>query len=112
MTESTLSKAQFVQRVDSLLAGRDSVVVEAGKLTDFPWGSLCFERHDALQLKFKHDAGEKLLSLPYEEFFVDEGYVPNSLEDACVSPGERILIKKKYPGYDGSIEFQKAAQES
>lgn len=112
MTESTLSKAQFVQRVESLLAGRDCVVVEAGKLTDFPWGSLCFERHDALQLKFRHESSEEVLSLPYEEFFVDEGYVPNSLEDACISPGERILIKKKYPGHDGPIEFQKAAQGS
>ncbi|UUF01133.1 hypothetical protein [Xanthomonas hortorum] len=50
-----------------------------------------------------------MLPLPYEEFFVDEAHVANSLEDSCVTPSDHILIKKKYSGYQGPIEFQKAA---
>jgi hypothetical protein len=110
MTESKFSKEQFSKNITDLLAGKDQVVVEAGKLTDFPWARLCFERDDSLLLKFDRDGTESVLLLPYEEFFVDEGYVEHSLEDACLAPGDLILIKKKYPGYQGPIEFQKAAQ--
>jgi hypothetical protein len=86
-------------------------VVQASALTDFGWQSLCFERDDTLLLRFKGtDAGDQVLSLPYEEFFVDEGHVAGSLEDECVAPGDRILVRKKYPGYEGPIEFQKVPQ--
>ncbi|MEQ7909051.1 hypothetical protein ABQY63_22055 [Xanthomonas hortorum pv. pelargonii] len=91
------------------LAGKDSVVVEAGKLSDFPWKTLCFERDDSLLLKFDRGGETSVLPLPYEEFFVDEAHVANSLEDSCVTPSDHILIKKKYSGYQGPIEFQKAA---
>ncbi|MCC4599308.1 hypothetical protein GGR79_000402 [Xanthomonas arboricola] len=110
MTEPPISKEQFSEHVVKLLAGKDSAVVEAGKLTDFPWKTLCFERDDSLLLKFDRDGETSVLPLPYEEFFVDEAHVSNSLEDSCVTPSDRILIKKKYPGYQGPIEFQKAAQ--
>ncbi|MET0290057.1 MAG: hypothetical protein ABW178_10565 [Pseudoxanthomonas sp.] len=108
MTESNVTKAQFSKQVNDLLAGQDSVVVEASRLTSFPWKTLCFERDDDLLLKFDHDGSETRLALPYEEFFVDEGHVAHSLEDACLAPADRILIKQKYPGYQGPIEFQKA----
>lgn len=100
----------LASKVDALLAGKDAAVVPAASLVDFTFDTLCFERHDTLLLKFRQGASEQVLSLPYEQFFVDEGYVANSLEDACVAPGDRILVKKKYPGYQGPIEFQKAAQ--
>ncbi|MCW0400478.1 hypothetical protein NB688_003211 [Xanthomonas sacchari] len=110
MTDPHISQAQFAQRVEALLGGRDNVVVTASQLTDFPWASLCFARDDSLRLTFKQDAGEQTLSLPYEQFFVDEAHVPQSLEDICVKPGERILIRKKYPGYAGPVEFLKPAE--
>ncbi|PPT92740.1 hypothetical protein XthCFBP4691_02725 [Xanthomonas theicola] len=92
----------------TLLGGRDAVEVPASALTTFPWQRLCSERDDALLLKFTVDGDERVLSLPYEEFFVDEGHVDNSLEDACVGSGDRILVRKKYPGYSGPVEFQKS----
>lgn len=110
MSDASVSKDAFARRIDALLAGRDSAVVEASALTDFGWKSLCFERDDTLLLRFKGSDGEQVLSLPYEEFFVDEGHVAGSLEDECVAPGDRILVRKKYPGYRGPIEFQKASQ--
>lgn len=110
MTEPALSKTQFSRHVAELLAGRDQTVIEAGKLTEFSWKTLCFERDDQLLLKFSRDEGESVLALPYEEFFVDEGYVANSLESVCVRPDEWIVIRKKYPVYQGPIEFQKVAQ--
>lgn len=110
MTQSTLTKQQFSERVETLLAKQDSVVVPAARLTDFAFDSLCFERDDALLLKFRKPGSENVLSLPYEEFFVDEGHVAGSLEDSCLSPGDSLLIKRKYPGYTGPIEFQKAPQ--
>ncbi|UXA51829.1 hypothetical protein M0D46_05140 [Xanthomonas prunicola] len=94
----------------TLLAGKDSAVIEAGKLTDFPWKTLCFERDESLLLKFDRDGETSMPPLPYEEFSVDEAHVSNSLEDSCVTPSDRILIKKKSPDYQGPIEFQKAAQ--
>lgn len=109
-TETPLSPDAFAAHVESLLDGHDSVEVTASSLTDFPWQLLCFERHDALRLRFQAAGGDRLLSLPYERFFVDEGHVANSLEDECISPGDRIVVKKKYPGYEGPIEFQKATQ--
>lgn len=110
MTEPPISKKQFSEHVVTLLAGKDSAVVEAGKLTDFPWKTLCFERDDSLLLKFDRDGGTSVLPLPYEEFFVDEAHVSNSLEDSCVTPSDRILIKKKSPGYQGPVEFQRVAR--
>ncbi len=110
MTTTPLSKEQFTRRVEVLLSGHDSVVVEARALTEFSWETLCFERSEALQLKFKRTESEEVLLLPYEEFYVDEGHVPHSLEDACVLPNERILVRKKYPGYQGPIEFQRVDQ--
>lgn len=111
MTDAAVSKDTFARKIDALLAGKDSAVVQASALTDFGWQSLCFERDDTLLLRFKGtDAGDRLLSLPYEEFFVDEGHVAGSLEDECVAPGDRIVVRKKYPGYQGPIEFQKAPQ--
>lgn len=110
MTETPISKATFSRTVHSLLASRDSAVVDASALTDFDWESLCFSRDDALLLRFKTAASERTLSLPYTEFFVDEGFVAGSLEDECLKPNDRILIRKKYPGHEGPIEFQKAPQ--
>lgn len=108
MANAPVSKDAFARQIDALLAGKDAVVVPASALTDFAWDTLCFERDDTLRLRFKDKTSERVMSLPYEEFFVDEGYVANSLEDACIAPGDRILIKKKYPGYEGPVEFQKA----
>ncbi len=110
MTEPPISKKQFSEHVVALLASKDSAVVEAGKLTDFPWKTLCFERDDNLLLKFDRGGETFVLRLPYEEFFVDEAYAGNSLEDSCVAPSDHILIKKKYPGYQGPIGFQRVAQ--
>ena len=90
VTEAPISQKQFSDHVATLLAGKDSAVVEAGKLTEFPWK-------------------RSVLQLPHETFFVDEGQVEHSLEDRCVTPAEHILLKKKYPGDHGPIEFQKAA---
>jgi hypothetical protein len=110
MTKSTFTKQQLSERVEALLSKQDSVVVEAAKLTDFAFESVCFERDDSLLLKFKKAGSEDVLALPYEEFFVDEGYVAGSLEDTCLSSHDRLLIKRKYPGDAGPIEFQKAPQ--
>ncbi len=112
MTPSNMSRQQLSERVESLLSGQDSVVVQATKLVDFPFESVCFERDDSLLLKFRTSASasEDVLALPYEEFFVDEGHVAGSLEDACLAPVDPLLIKRKYPGYEGPFEFQKAPQ--
>lgn len=110
MAQTPLSQDAFARKVDTLLAGQDSAVVPASSLVDLAFDSLCFERHDTLLLKFTGGAAEQVLSLPYERFFVNESYVANSLEDACVASADRILVKKKYPGYQGPIEFQKAAR--
>nr|WP_076038276.1 hypothetical protein [Xanthomonas campestris] len=109
VTEAPISQKQFSDHVATLLAGKDSAVVEAGKLTDFQWATLCFERDDSLVLKFDQGGKKSVLRLPYEAFFVDEGHVEHSLEGGCVTPSDHILIKKKYSGDHGPIEFQKAA---
>ncbi|HZF98959.1 MAG TPA: hypothetical protein VEY92_12095 [Pseudoxanthomonas sp.] len=110
MTQSTFTKQQLSERIESLLSRQDSIIVEAAKLTDLTFETVCFERDDSLLLKFKASGAEDVLALPYEEFFVDEGHVAGSLENACLSPGDRLLIKRKYPGYAGPIEFQKVPQ--
>lgn len=109
VTEAPMAQKQVSDHVAMLLAGKDSAVVEAGKLTDFQWATLCFERDDSLVLKFDQGGKKSVLRLPYEAFFVDEGHVEHSLEGGCVTPSDHILIKKKYPGDHGPIEFQKAA---
>jgi hypothetical protein len=107
MADAPLSREQFASRIATLLEGRDAVEMPASALTAFPWQRLCFERGDALLLTFSADGKTRVLALPYTQFFVDEGHVPGSLEDACVAPGDRILVKKKYPGHAGPVEFQK-----
>ncbi|WP_355506879.1 hypothetical protein RZV16_03435 [Xanthomonas cannabis] len=111
-TDPPISEERFSMHVVALLAGKDSAVIEAGGLTDFAWKRLCFERDDRLLLKFDRGTETSVLPLPYEEFFVDESHVANSLQDSCVTPSDRILIKKKYPGAHGPVEFQKATHRS
>ena len=101
LTEESLS-----QRINDLLSEQDSVTVQAGRLTDFSWQKLCFRRDDVLSLEFQVDGTFHRVPLPYEAFFVDEGHVANSLEDACVTPSDLIVVRRKYPGYAGPVEFQ------
>ena len=103
LTEETLS-----QRVNGLLSGQDSVTVQAGRLTNFSWQKLCFRRDDVLRLEFQ--IGETLhpVPLPYEAFFVDEGHMADSLEDACVTPSDLIVVRRQYPGYAAPVAFQSA----
>lgn len=108
MADAPLSTEQFASRIATLLQGHDAVEVPASALTTFPWQRLCFERGDTLLLTFSVDGKTRLLALPYTQFFVDEGHVRGSLEDACVAPGDRILVKKKYPGHAGPVEFRKS----
>lgn len=109
VTEAPMAQKQFSDHVAMLLAGRDSAVVEAGKLTDFQWTTLCFERDDSLVLRFDQGRKRSVLQLPYEAFFVDEGQVEHSLEGGCVTPSEHILLKKKYPGDHGPIEVSEGS---
>jgi hypothetical protein len=106
MKNPLMTTESFSTRVDELLGGQSSVIVQAGRLTDFSWQKLCFRRHDQLSLEFEIDGLSRRVELPYEAFFVDEGHVPNSLEDACITPSELILVRRKYPGYSGPVEFQ------
>lgn len=108
MKTPLLTKEALSQRVQDLLDGQDAVTVQAGRLTDFSWQALCFHRDDVLNLEFQVDGKSHRVSLPYEEFFVDEGHVPNSLEDACLDPSQLIVLRRKYPGYPGPVEFQSA----
>lgn len=103
LTEETLS-----QRVNGLLSGQDAVSVQAGRLTDFSWQELCFRRDDVLRLEFQ--IGDTLHPVPlsYEAFFVDEGHVADSLEDACVTPSDLVVVRRKYPGYAAPVAFQSA----
>ena len=106
MKTPLLTKEVLSQRVQGLLGGQDAVTVQAGRLTDFPWQTLCFRRDEVLRLEFQIDGASHRVALPYEAFFVDEGYVANSLENACVTPAELIVVRRKYQGYDGPVEFQ------
>lgn len=108
MKNQLMTTESFSKRIDDLLGDQDSVTVQAGRLTDFPWQKLCFRRGDALNLEFEIDGTSRRVALPYEAFFVDEGHVPNSLEDACIPPSELIVVRRKYPGYSGPVEFQSA----
>lgn len=108
MKNPLLTTESLSTRVDELLGGQDSVTVQAGRLTDFPWQKLCFHRGDELNLEFDIDGASRRVAVPYEAFFVDEGHVPNSLENACIRPSELIVVRRKYPGSSGPVEFQSA----
>ena len=108
MQSPVLTTESLSTRVDELLDGQDSVTVQAGRLTDFPWQKLCFGRDDQLSLEFYIDGASRRVALPYEAFFVDEGHMPNSLENACIRPSELIVVRRKYPDYSGPVEFQSA----
>ncbi|MEB1362493.1 hypothetical protein VDP83_21670 [Xanthomonas campestris pv. campestris] len=86
MTEAPISQKQFSDHVATLLAGKDSAVVEAGKLTDFPWKTLCFERDDSLVLRFDQGGKRSVLQLPHETFFVDEGQVEHLSTPRKIDP--------------------------
>lgn len=96
LTWETLSR-----RVQELLGEHGAVAVQAGRLTDFSWQTLCFRRDDVLHLVFLVDGTRHRVALPYEEFFVDEGYVANSLEDICVTPTQTLVVRRKDPGHQG-----------
>lgn len=103
-----MTTESFSTRVDELLGDQHSVTLQAGRLTDFAWQKLCFRRDDQLNLEFEIDGAMRRVALPYEAFFVDEGHVANSLENTCIRPSELIVIRRKYPGYSGPVEFQSA----
>lgn len=108
MQSTVLTTESLSTRVDELLGGQHSVTLQAGRLTDFSWQKLCFRRDDQLSLEFGIDGISHRVALPYEAFFIDEGHLANSLEDACISPSELIVVRRKYPGYAGPVEFQSA----
>lgn len=95
----------FTQQVAKLLEGRESTVVDAGQLTDFAWEQLCFERDDDLQLKFSGAGADKVFHLRYEDYFVDEPYVEKSPAERCIGRQDKLVLKKKYPGYRDTVEF-------
>lgn len=95
----------FNSRVSGLLGDSDSVKIVASELTDFSWYSLCFQRGDLLELTFLSDGTEVEFKFSYEDYFVDEAYVKDSLDGKCISGQDHILIKRKYPGYSKTIEF-------
>lgn len=108
MTHEQVSPEEFARTVSELIGDANQVVVPASALTRSAWDTLCFERHERLHLRFIGNKHEDTLELPYESYFVDEAHVAGSLEDACVRPGERIVLRRKYPGFKGPVEFLKA----
>jgi hypothetical protein len=65
--DSSRSKEQSARQVDALLGRCDALEVPASALTAFPWQRLCFERDEALLLKFTVDGHERVLALPCNE---------------------------------------------
>lgn len=108
MTSTKDSERHFLQRIADTLAQQDTAVVKASDLTDFDWDTLCFERDKKLLLKFSSGGQETVFALPYETHYVAEPYVEKSLAERCVGREDRIVIRKKYPGYQDVIEFQQA----
>lgn len=104
----TPNSSNLSKHINQLLAEKDSTVIEAGKLTDFSWKQLCFERDEKLLLKFDADENEQVIALDYEQFFVTEPYVERSLAERCVNPTDLIEVRRKYPGYNDQIEFRLA----
>src|SRR5262249_1851590 len=72
------AQQSFPRQIAKLLEGRDSAVVDAAQLTDFDWQKLCFEREDALELKFSGGGADKVFRFGYEDYFVAEPYVERS----------------------------------
>lgn len=96
----------LTRRVDTLLGHQPSVQVPAARLAPFAWQQLCFQRGASLDLVFKQAGGRShTLSLPYEAFFVDEAYVPGSLDGQCLAPEDAVLIRRKYPGHPAPVAF-------
>lgn len=106
VNSSNDAQAAFSSRLKQLLANRDSAVIKASELTDFAWDQLCFERDDDLLARFTRGQDEQVIRLDYTQVFVDEPYVAHSLADQCIGYGDSILLKKKYPGYNDTIELQ------
>ena len=103
-----VSPQAFSLRVETLLGEQAAVTVPAGRLTDIVWQRLCFQRAGQLQLTFHVDATPHQLSLPYEDFFVDEGHVANSLDATCMTPADLIVLRRKYPGSTLPVVFHAA----
>ena len=101
------AQSAFATRIASLLKGRDSATVAAAELTDFAWSTLCFERDDTLLLKFDGQS-PVVFKLRYEDYYVDEAHVARSLDGQCITPTDRIVVRRKYPGHPAPIEFQQA----
>lgn len=97
------------ERVESALRSADQAVVPAATLTDFPWQQMCFRRDDALLLTFRDGTAETVLTLDYDEFFVDEDYVAGSLDGECLAYTDTLLVRRKYPRDAGPVEFMKAS---
>lgn len=99
-------REKFDGRVTGLIGGSESIEIVASDLTDFEWDSLCFQREKLLQLTFSKGGTELVkLQFRYEDYFTDEDYVKGSLDGRCISSRDRILLKRKYPGYSKTIEF-------
>lgn len=100
-----VSQAVFSRQVEALLGGQTVVTVPAGRLTGFAWQQLCFQRDDRLQLTFDVDGTPHRLRLSYEDFFVDEDHVADSLAGVCIPPDQRIVVRRKYPGASALVSF-------
>jgi len=108
MSHTDDAQQYFTRQIAKLLEGRDTAVVDAAQLTDFDWQKLCFEREDALELKFSGAGGDKVFRFGYEDYFVAEPYVARSPAERCIGRQDKLVLKKKYPGYKDTVEFQLA----
>lgn len=98
----------FNMRVFEVLRNQNFVKAKIDDLTDFQWDKLCFHRKNKLSLVFYSNRDEFEFKFNYEKYFVDEPYVDRSLAGKCISNKDFVIIKRKYPGYSETIEFQAA----
>ncbi len=102
----------FNSAIQNALKDSNQATITASQLARFPFEKLCFKwrtffiRKDYIELSFHTGDDEVVLKLDYNDYFIDEDYVPGTLDRKCVLNNEHFVVLRRYTS-PKPIEFCK-----
>lgn len=95
----------FQEKLSEATNGKDKIEVKLSDITNFQWNKVCFKKNDEIELVFYQANATIKISLKYDKYFIDDGYVKDSPDTHCYSNNDTIIAQKKYFSGHAVIQF-------
>lgn len=84
----------FQAKLSNVIEGKDAVAVKLTDLTNFQWEKVCFNRNEEVDITFYRGEDVINISLGFDKYFIDEGYVKGSPATRCYSNDKTMIVRK------------------